>query len=197
MHHLPSRRFGGEGELSLDGPWMLPGAVYRVHDVQDLPTFLECHLHAFEFLAGYPQVILYDNLGSVILKRKYPSTAPDFHPTFVDLRDHFGFTAHLCRVYQAKTKGKVERSIGYVKENFLYGREFNSLDALNLRAREWLDTVNGKVHGTTYEIPFDRLPRENLRPFSSYSLYLFQKRYSRKVSRDYYLSLYGNLYSVP
>jgi transposase len=102
---------------------------------QDLQTFLECHLHAFEYFGGVPQVLLYDNLGSVVLKRKYPSTASDFHPAFVDLRDHFGFTARLCRVYRAKTKGKVERSIGFVKDNFLYGREFISLDELNLRAR--------------------------------------------------------------
>lgn len=53
------------------------------------------------------------------------------------------------------------------------------------------------MHGTTHEIPFDRLPQENLRPFSSYPPYIFQKNYQRKVSRDCYLSLYGNLYSVP
>ncbi|MEG3056063.1 MAG: hypothetical protein RQM90_08300 [Methanoculleus sp.] len=147
-------------------------------------------------MAGY-WVVLYDNLGSVVLKRKYPSTASDFHPAFIDLRDHFAFTARLCRPYRAKTKGKVERTIRYVKDNFLYGREFNSLDDLNLRAREWMDTVNGNVHGTTHEIPFDRLPQESLRPYSSYSPYLIQMKCPRKVSRDCYISLYGNLYSVP
>jgi len=164
---------------------------------QDLPTFLTCHLHAFEYYGGVPRVVLYDNLGSVVLKRKYPSTASDFHPAFIDLRDHFAFTARLCRPYRAKTKGKVERTIRYVKDNFLYGREFNSLDELNLRAQEWMDTVNGNVHGTTHEIPFDRLPQENLRPYASYSPYLIQMKYPRKVSRDCYISLYGNLYSVP
>ncbi len=164
---------------------------------RDIQTFLECHLHAFEYFGGIPQIILYDNMKSVVLKRKNPSTESDFHPAFVDLRDHFGFTARLCRPYRAKTKGKVERTIRYVKENFLYGREFKSLDELNLRAREWMDTVNGRVHGTTHEIPFDRLFRENLRPFSSYPPYIFQKKYSRKVSRDCFISLYGNRYSVP
>ncbi len=164
---------------------------------QDIQTFLTCHLHAFEYFDGVTEVILYDNIKSVVLKRKYPSTASEFHPAFVDLRDHFGFTARLCRVYRPKTKGKVERSIGYVKDNFLYGREFTSLTDLNNCAREWLDDVNNKVHGTTHEIPFDRLPRENLRPISSYPPYIFQKTYERKVSRDCYFSLYGNLYSVP
>jgi len=94
------------------------------HLSQDIRTFLEYHLHAFEYFGGIPQIILYDNMKSVVLKRKNPSTESDFHPAFVDLRDHFGFTTHLCRPYRAKTKGKVERTIRCVKENFLYGREF-------------------------------------------------------------------------
>lgn len=164
---------------------------------QDLPTFLACHLRAFEYFNGVTRTILYDNLGSVVLKRKYPSTASDFHPSFVDLRDHFGFIARLCRINRAKTKGKVERTIGYVKDNFLYGREFNSFNDLNIQAQTWMKQVNSKVHGTTNEIPFDRLPQEKLRPYSSYTTYLFKKRYSRKVSRDCYISLYQNYYSVP
>jgi len=164
---------------------------------RDIQTLLECHLHAFEYFGGIPEIILYDNMKSVVLKRKNPSTESDFHPAFVDLRDHFGFTARLCRPYRAMTKGKVERAIRYVKENFLYGREFNSLDELNLRTREWMDTANRRVHGTTHEIPFDRLPQENLRPFTSYPPYIFQKKYLRKVSQDCFISLYGNRYSVP
>ncbi len=164
---------------------------------RDILTFLECHLRAFEYFCGVPRVVLYDNLKSVVLNRKYPSTASEFNPTFVDLRDHFGFTSRLCQPYRAKTKGKVERSIRYVKENFLYGQEFSSIDELNLRAREWMDTANGRVHGTTHEIPFDRLPQENLQPFSSFPQYIFQKKYMRKVSRDSFISLYGNRYSVP
>jgi transposase len=157
---------------------------------QDLQAFLEGHLRAFEYFGGIPKVILYDNPGSVVLKRKYPSTASEFHPAFVDLRDHFDFTSRLCRPYRAKTKGKVERSIGYIKDNFLYGREFNSVEDINLQAREWMDVVNRKVHGTTHEIPFDRLHQENLRPFTSYPSYIFQKSYQRKVSNDCYISLY-------
>lgn len=100
---------------------------------QDLLTLLECHLRTFEYFNGVTEVILYDNLRSIVLNRKYPTTASEFHPAFVDLRDHFGFTARLCRVYRAKIKGKVEQSNGYAKDNFLYGREFVSLDDLNLR----------------------------------------------------------------
>ncbi|MCP1716377.1 transposase [Methanocalculus alkaliphilus] len=164
---------------------------------QGLPALLKGHLGAFEYFGGVTDMILYDNLRSVVLDRKYPSTASEFHPLFADFRDHFGFTSRLCRLGRAKTKGKVERAIHYIKDNFLYGRTFHSIEDLNLQARKWLNCVNGKVHGTTHEIPFDRQVRENLRPFSSYKPYLLKRKESRKVSKDCYISLYGNSYSVP
>ncbi|NBK26601.1 MAG: IS21 family transposase, partial [Spirochaetia bacterium] len=133
---------------------------------QGLLALLKGHLGAFEYFGGVTKMILYDNLRSVVLNRKYPSTASEFHPLFADFRDHFGFTSRLCRIGRAKTKGKVERAIYYVKDNFLYGRTFHSIEDLNLQARTWLNCVNGKVHGTTHEIPFDRLVQENLRPFA-------------------------------
>jgi hypothetical protein len=141
--------------------------------------------------------ILYDNLKPVVLIRRYPSTASDFHPIFTDFRDHFGFISRLCRPYRAKTKGKIERTVSYVKDNFLYGRQFNSLDDLNLQAKEWLDTANHRVHGTTYEIPAERLLKENLTPISSISPYILRRTIERKISKDCYLSLNGNRYSVP
>ena len=48
---------------------------------QDIQTFLTCHLHAFEYFDGVTEVILYDNIKSVVLKREYPSTASEFHPS--------------------------------------------------------------------------------------------------------------------
>lgn len=197
LHLLLHRWFRKEDKLLLDGPRLLSCSVCRVYSEpgsSDIPCLSSAGLCIFRWS---DRTILYDNLGSVVLKRKYPSTASEFHPAFIDLRDHFGFIARLCRVYRAKTKGKIERTIGYVKDNFLYGREFNSFNDPNIQALTWMKQVNSKVHGTTNEIPFDRLPQENLRPFSSYPTYLFKKRYPRKVSRDCYISLYQNYYSVP
>lgn len=48
---------------------------------QDIQTFLACHLHAFKYFDGVTEVILYDNIKSVVLKREYPSTASEFHPS--------------------------------------------------------------------------------------------------------------------
>ncbi len=43
---------------------------------------------------------------------------------FLRFAAHWGFRARACRPYRAQTKGKVERPIRYVRENFVYGREF-------------------------------------------------------------------------
>ena len=53
-------------------------------------------------------------------------------------------------------KGRVERIIRYVKDNFLAGRTFLSLTDLNLQAAAWRDEVaNRRIHGTTGKRPLD------------------------------------------
>ena len=163
----------------------------------DLNTFLKCHQNAFEYFGGVTQEVLYDNIKVVVIKRKYPSTASEFHSVFVDFRDHYGFIAYLCRPYRAKTKGKIERAIGFVKDNFLYGRIFSSVDDVNNQARQWMEKVNQQAHGTTFEIPADRLLKENLLSITSIPPYLIKRREERLISKDCYVSLYGNRYSVP
>lgn len=66
----------------------------------------------------------------------------------------------IRRPYRAKTKGKVERPIRYVRENFVYGREFlNDADLDEQRGR-WLEMANGRIHGTTREVPRERFETE-------------------------------------
>ena len=83
-----------------------------------------------------------------------------------------------CRPYRAKTKGKVERPVSYVRSSFFFGREFTSDSDLNDQARHWLDTVaNVRIHGTLKERPIDRFEHERgslatlaTRPYRSYVL---------------------------
>jgi transposase len=41
-----------------------------------------------------------------------------YNRTFLDFADHHGFLPRLCRPYRAKTKGKVERFIRYLRASF-------------------------------------------------------------------------------
>ena len=81
-----------------------------------------------------------------------------------------------CRPYRAKTKGKVERAIRYVRDNFVYGREFISDDDLDAQLSVWLrEVANVRRHGTTNERPSERFERDEQaalnplaeRPYSS------------------------------
>ena len=83
------------------------------------------------------------------------------NPEFLCFANQWQFHARACRAYRAQTKGKVERPIRYVRENFLYGRVFLNDEDLNAQALQWLLRVaNTRIHGTTGEKPAERFERE-------------------------------------
>ncbi len=80
---------------------------------------------------------------------------------FLRFAAHWGFRARACRPYRAQTKGKVERPIRYVRENFVYGREFLGDAHLDAERARWLaETANVRIHATTKERPSERFARE-------------------------------------
>jgi transposase len=84
-----------------------------------LQTLLDCHEHAFDFFRGVPCEVLYDNMRTVVDDRDHYGVGMHrYNPTFLDFAHHYGFLPRLCRPYRAKTKGKVERFIGYLKRSF-------------------------------------------------------------------------------
>jgi len=59
----------------------------------------------------------------------------------------------------------------------------------------WLNNVNSRIHSTTGNMPMKMLEEEKLNTFKdTYDVY---NNYSRKVSRDCFVSYKGNRYSVP
>ena len=54
------------------------------------------------------------------------------NPELSRFAHHWGFRPRACRPYRAKTKGKVERPIRYVRDSFFYGRDFISDDDLDI-----------------------------------------------------------------
>lgn len=134
---------------------------------------------AFGYFGGVPRELLFDQMKAVVLsdKRSEGGRITE-NVEFLRFAHHWGFRVRACRPYRAKTKGKVERPVSYVRSSFFYGREFTSDSDLNAQARSWLDRVaNPRVHGTLKERPIDRFERERselgplaLRPYRSYVL---------------------------
>jgi transposase len=167
---------------------------------QDLETFLRCHVHAFAYFGGVPAELLYDNLKTAVDHRT-PAGDIVWNSRFRDLADSYGFTPHACRPYRPQTKGKVERSIGYVKGNFLLGREqeTDTLAALNRDVLVWLkETADRRVHGTTHERPCDRWPAEQvaLQPLGQRPIFDTSVISQRLVSREATVAYKGGRYPV-
>lgn len=100
-----------------------------------MPSFLRGHVEAFRFFGAVPRVILYDNLKSAVLERE--GDAVRFHPTLLGLAGHYRFEPRACAPYRPNEKGRVERAIRDVRENFFAGRAISSIDELNAEAGAW------------------------------------------------------------
>jgi transposase len=124
---------------------------------------------AFAFFGGVPAEALFDQMKAVIIDDGRPTGGRLLeNAEFVRFAAHCGFRIRACRPYRAKTKGKVERPIGYVRQSFFYGRSFLNDADLNAQALSWTaQTANVRIHRTTAEAPrvrFERDERVLLRP---------------------------------
>jgi hypothetical protein len=123
-----------------------------------------------------------------------------FNERFVDLAGYYGFTPRACKPYRARTKGKDERMVGYIKGNFFVRyRSFESWAHLNQMAEKWLaEEADPRLHGTVKEVVLERFEREkpSLKPLPMARYDTSYLEY-RKVAWDGYIDVRGNRYSVP
>ena len=105
---------------------------------QRTENFLRGHEAAFLTFGGVPRVLLYDNLRSAVLERM--GDAIRFNPQLLDFAAHYRFEPRPVAVARGNEKGRVERSIQYIRSNFFAAREYSSLDDLNSQAHVWCDT---------------------------------------------------------
>ncbi len=130
-----------------------------------------------------------------MVKRLIKQEDSKLNRQFEDFAGFHGFKPVLCRPYRGQTKGKVERTVQYVRKDFMVGIRYSSLDDLNGQAISWCNKVNGKVHATTGKIPFAQLKKERLSPVKRE--YILDRINLRRVQKDCLISFAGNQYSVP
>lgn len=173
-------------------------AMYLAFTVSaDAAWFLRCHLHAFHYLGGIPREVLHDNLKTAVLDRGRDGRI-HWNPRYLDFAHYYGFTPRACWPRRPQTKGKVESGIKYVRGNFWPGLQVTGLDELNGQALGWLNNIaNVRIHGTTNEIPFARLPHEGLASLVGKADYDTSVHSYRRSSPDCLVSYQGNFYSVP
>jgi transposase len=165
-------------------------------------TFLCCHINAFNFFGGVPQSILYDNLKSVVRTRLGSKITYNGH--FLDFASWYGFNPKACNPRSGNEKGKVERVIQYVRNNFITGYQYDhpqsNFDHIKAQSMIWLvKTANRREHSVTHKIPAEYfLLEENkhLLPLPE-NPYDYADTEPKPVSKDCLVVYDTNRYSVP
>jgi transposase len=161
-----------------------------------LSSLLDGHERAFRWFGGVTLSCLYDNPRNLVLGRREHKVL--WHPQFEDLARYYGFTPRACQPYRARTKGKVESGVKYVKRNALAGRRFTSWDDLNDWLERWsLEVADQRLHGTTHERPAARFANEQLTPLGTRPPYRYERVPTRRVANDALVTIGAARYSVP
>jgi transposase len=214
-------RFETEPGRQMQSDWgetttMVGGVMTRVHfivntlgysrrmhvwatDSQDAEHTYEGIVRSFEYFDGVPREVLVDNQKCAVIEHRR-SERPRFNPRFMDLAAHYSFAPRACKPARARTKGKDERMVRYIKEHFFVRyRSFESFAHMNQLLEQWLKEVaDARVHGTVKEVVAERFAREAV-SLSSLRVVRYDTAYyePRRVGWDAYIDVRGNRYSVP
>jgi len=154
---------------------------------------------AFQHFGGSVQVLLCDRSRCLVANTDRATGAATFTPALLQFCRDWQLAPRACAPYRARTKGKVESSVKYVKRNGLAGRAFLSFSALEVHLAQWMEEADRRVHGTTHERPLERFDRDEralLRPLATVDPH-HVRVVRRRVANDAFIDLDTVRYSVP
>lgn len=154
---------------------------------------------AFRRFGGTTQVMLCDRARCLVARTDRATGAAVFTPALLQFCRDWSVTPRACAPYRARTKGKVESSVKYVKRNALAGRRFASFAELERHLEQWMAEADERVHGTTHERPRERFERDErgaLRPLADVTPH-HVRVVRRRVANDAFVDFDTVRYSVP
>src|ERR1700761_6442055 len=156
---------------------------------------------AFRHFGGVPREVLMDNAQALVDHHDVETREVRFNERLSAFARYWGFTPKACAPYRARTKGKDERGVGYVKRNAIAGHGFASWSALEAHLAWWLrEIADPRAHGTTGEPPIDRFRREEAGPLQAAAgrpPFNHVRDLVRRVQTDCCVEVDTNAYSVP
>lgn len=162
-----------------------------------IESFLEGHVHAFEWLGGVPRECVYDNLRSAVARREGDEIT--WNSRFTQLRGHYAFHATACTPATPREKGSTEGAVRHTKRGFWPARSFESLAELDRQYADWRDRYAlPRRHASGRFIVAERLAveRDEARPLPPMS-FDYAGRRSSRVPLDGYLKHRGSFYRAP
>lgn len=156
---------------------------------------------AFRHFGGVTCEVLLDNARALVSAHDAVTREVVFNERLHAFADYWGFRPRACAPYRARTKGKDERGVGYVKRNAIAGHAFASWAALEGHLDWWMrEVADRRVHGTTGEAPIERFRREEadaLRAIDGRPPFRQLRDLVRRVQSDCVVEVDTNSYSVP
>ena len=165
---------------------------------QRIENFLRGHEAAFIAWNGVPRVILSDNLKAAVLERQ--GEAIRFNKTYLEFSAHYKFEARPVAVARGNEKGRVERAIRYIRDNFFAGRTWVDIDDLNAQAACWCDGIAAdrlcpEDRAASVRKVFDE-EKQKLYPLPD-NPYSVDEREEVNAGKTPYIRFDGNDYSIP
>ncbi len=168
---------------------------------QDQKSFVNSHVKMFSWFNGVPKTIAIDNLKAGVIKPDLYD--PKLNRSYDEMAQHYGCFIDPCRVARPKDKGKVERDVQTIREQFRKFLAINpslTLADANIAIKDWLLNDYGrKKHGTTNQEPyllFTETEKPLLLPLPEepYEAALWKEA---TVHPDHYIQIYKKAYSIP
>ena len=156
---------------------------------------------AFRHFGGVPREVLLDNAKPLVVRHDAVTREVVFNERLHAFARYWGFRPRACAPYRARTKGKDENGVGYVKKNAIAGHRFASWAALEAHLVRWMrEVADQRIHGTTGEPPIERFRREEAEALASLMgrpPFRRVREVVRRVQADGSVDLDTNHYSVP
>ncbi|HAT8127276.1 TPA: IS21 family transposase [Legionella pneumophila] len=167
---------------------------------QSIFSWIQSHVHAFEFFAGAPVCLVPDNLKSGVTKSHLYD--PDINRTYQELADHYGVAVVPARVRAPKDKSKVEVGVQGIQRWILAPLRditFFSVHDINKAIQPLLEAYNKRPF---YELEGTRLsqyletdkPALKPLPLRPYTYAEWKKARS---GADYHVAIDKHYYSIP
>lgn len=183
--------------------FVLSHSRYKYAEWLDRPfttkDVIRAHENAFEYFGGIPEEMVYDQDALIVVSENGGDIVlTEAFQTYYRERK---FQLYVCRKADPESKGKVENTVKFIKQNFAKNRVFRNIEQWNEQCWDWLErTGNGKVHNTIKKKPAEvfSVEKKHLKPIIKKIIHSsIDSSIARVVRKDNTVLYESNRYSVP
>jgi transposase len=167
---------------------------------ETLPTWLGCHVRAFEFFGGVSEIIVPDNPRSAVTRPHLYE--PEVNLAYAEWARHYGVAVIPARPRKPRDKAKVEQGVLLAERWILAclrNHVFFSLEEARAAVRKLVDKLNDRLMRRLKKSRrqlFEELERAKLKPLPA-TPYELSQWCTHRVNIDYHVVFEDHFYSVP